>query len=384
MTALAGRYFYPHAAHFVAAQAQAGAGRTLSIADEHGAVLAEVTARQVKVTARLASLMRRFDLPDGARFETADNDGADALLWSLRKRRRGIVTDRLERAWPVVGLSLLVTLLAGYYFMVQVVPDAAEALARRTPPSIAHIMSEQTLTVLDRSMLAPTALTPADQARATALFRDVAMHAKGGASSYRLVFRGERPLSNKPDDDDGAMGPNAFALPDGTIVMTDSLWRLVKDDDEIQGVFAHEMSHVDHAHGLQRIYAASLFPAVLALVTGDVSNVSQMAAILPGIIAQSAYSRRFESQADDDGAATLRSMGKKPSHMADLLLRIEASVCKKHKEACGPSWLGDHPGTAARAARLRQEDAGPVLDMEDCRRPWATGISLRCLGFTSR
>lgn len=372
MTMLEGRYFYPNAAQFVAARAGAAGDRILRIEDDHGRVIAEVPGRDVTVTPRLASLPRRFDLPDGARFDTHDNDGADALVIALGKRVSGRVTDTLERAWPAVILSLLVTLCTGYYFMVQVIPEVSEWLSLKTPPAVAHIMSEQTLHALDRIALGPTTLSAQDQAKATMLFMRVAAHARRGSGAYRLVFRGER---------NGGVGPNAFALPDGTIVMTDSLWPFIKDDAEIEGVFAHEMSHVDHAHGLQRIYAASLFPAILALVTGDVSNVSQMTAILPGIIAQSAYSRAFESQADDDGAATLRSMGLKPSHMADLLERIEKSMCKT-KDGCAGSWIGDHPDTAARAARLRRENLGPIAIGEDCWRPWETGITLRCLGFT--
>ncbi|HEY4944264.1 MAG TPA: M48 family metallopeptidase [Rhizomicrobium sp.] len=370
MSMLEGRYFYPNAARFVPARASVVPKRILQIEDENGDVLAQVLGRQVKITARLASLLRRFDLPDGGRFETADNDGADALIWALRKRRRGRFADRLERAWPIAGLSLLITLFAGYYFMAQALPVAAEWLARKTLPAVAHTMSEQTLMALDRFAVTPTKLTAAEQFKATKLFMRVAAHARGGPGAYRLVFRGG-----------GRMGPNAFALPDGTIVMTDPLWALIKNDAEIEGVFAHEMSHVDHAHGLQRVYEASLIPAALAIFTGDISQISQMAAILPGVIAQSAYSRGFEQQADDDGAATLRSMGEKPSHMADLLERMDKTICGK--QACPASWIGDHPQTAARAARLRLEDFGPIVTGEDCRAPWRTGISLHCLGIVT-
>ncbi|MEJ0026623.1 MAG: M48 family metallopeptidase [Rhizomicrobium sp.] len=363
-----GRYFYPGAARHVPARASAEADRTLRIADEEGQVLAEAPARRVTVTSRLARLMRRFDLPDGSRFETDDNDGADALLRSLRKRRRGRFTDRLERAWPAVGVSLIVSLLFGYYVVVQAVPVAAEWLALKALPTVGHAMTEQTLLALDRFALTPSKLAPADRAKATALFHRVAAHARGGASGYRLIFRGG-----------GRIGPNAFALPDGTIVMTDPLWALVKQDAEIEGVFAHEMSHVDHAHQLQRVFEASLIPATLAIFTGDMSQMSQISAILPGIVVQSAYSRGFESQADDDGAATLRRMGEKPSRMADLLERMDKKLCGK--QGCPPSWIGDHPNTAIRAARLRAEDKGPIAAAQDCLRPWQSGISLRCLGW---
>jgi Zn-dependent protease with chaperone function len=363
-----GQFFLADSARHVAARASAESRRVLRICDENGAVLAEVPARTVKVTARLAGLMRRFDLPDGSRFETSDNDGADALLRALRKMRRGHFTDRLERAWPVVGVSLLVSLFFAYYILVQAVPQLAEWLALRTLPAVGHAMTEQTLAALDRFALTPSQLKPADQARATALFRRVAAKSKGGVSGYRLVFRGG-----------GRIGPNAFALPDGTIVMTDPLWTAVKADGEIEGVFAHEMSHVDHAHQLQRVYEASLVPALIGIFTGDMTQMSQLSSILPGVIVQSAYSRRFESQADDDGAAVLRKLGEKPSHMADLLERLDKQLCGKN--GCPPSWIGDHPDTAARAARLRAEDKGPIAVTQDCLKPWQSGFSLRCLSW---
>jgi predicted Zn-dependent protease len=117
-------------------------------------------------------------------------------------------------------------------------------------------------------------------------------------------------------------------------------------------VFAHELSHVDRAHGLQRIYQAALVPAAIAFVTGDASQLGHFASILPGILLQSAYSREFEQQADDDAAITLHRMGKNPAALADLLERMERKVCGPKE--CGPNWLGSHPATALRAARLRK------------------------------
>jgi hypothetical protein len=74
-------------------------------------------------------------------------------------------------------------------------------------------------------------------------------------------------------------------------------------------------------------------------------------------------------------------MGEKPSHMADLLLRMDKAVCGKN--GCGTSWVGDHPATIERAARLRLEDLGPITTGEDCVHPWRTGISLQCLGIVT-
>ncbi len=360
---VAGRYFPPNQARFVAAEASVVPRRVLRIADEDGRVLGEGPARGLKTSARLAALTRRFDLPGGARFETEDNDGADALLLRLWRVPHGALTARLERAWPAAAAAAAMTLAAAYLFIAHVAPSVTEHLAKLTLATMAHPMSEQALLALDRYALEPTTLGAADQARANALFAKVAARGRQGASAYRLVLRSGWRL-----------GPNAFALPDGTVVLTDRLWFLAKDDDEIEGVFAHEIAHVDHAHQLQRVYQVALEPAALATVTGDISDMSAMAANLPGLIAQASYSRAFERQADDDAAAMLRELGARPSHLAALLARLDRLNCAGR--FCPTNWVADHPGTAARVARLRAEDAGAIAD--DCIGDWRSRIALRC------
>jgi Zn-dependent protease with chaperone function len=125
-------------------------------------------------------------------------------------------------------------------------------------------------------------------------------------------------------------------------------------DDEAQGVFAHEMSHIDRVHSLQRLYQAAIVPAAIAFVTGDISQITQLATLLPGILVQAAYSRYsrdLEQQADDDAAAVLKRLGGDPAHLADLLDRMEKTLCGK--QGCSSGWLGDHPETDFRALRLR-------------------------------
>jgi Zn-dependent protease with chaperone function len=214
-------------------------------------------------------------------------------------------------------------------------------LARHTPPSIARYTTAQTLATLDTVALKSSKTPPAVQKHYQALLAAAAAGEPASASGYHLQFR-----------DAPGIGPNAFALPDGTVIITDQMIPMVKNDDEIEGVFAHEISHVVHAHGLQRVYQASLVPAAIAFVTGDASQIGHFAAILPGILLQAAYSRGFEQQADDDAARHLRRMGKNPAALADLLERLDKKMCG-HGD-CVPSWLGSHPATALRAARLRQ------------------------------
>jgi Zn-dependent protease with chaperone function len=335
-----GRYYFPHSARCVPARVAIAEGRLLRITTPEGEALAEVSIRVVKISSRLGDVPRRIRLPDGATFETGDNDGIDDMLREARWGfGRGWV-NRLESSWGSVAISVAFACAAAAAFVIWGIPATARVLALETPPTLATMVSDQTLEIMDGHYLKPSKLSDADKARAQALFDRVAAVSSCGAFRCTLVFR------------EGALiGANAFALPDGRIVLTDQLWKMIKSNDEIEGVFAHEMSHVAHAHGLQRVYEASLVPATIAVVTGDVSQVSQFAVILPGILMQSAYSRDFESQADADAVQVLRRIGARPSAMGDLLERLERTKCGK--DGCGPNWLGDHPETRRRVEMFR-------------------------------
>jgi Zn-dependent protease with chaperone function len=327
-----GRYFLPRSAACVPASLSLD-GETLHVRGDGLTVQAPRDA--VRATSRLGNVPRKLDFPDGGCFETGDNDAIDAML-----RPRDRLLHRLEKSWRAVLAGVVLSAIAAAAFAYYGVPWTAGWLARHTPASAARLATQQTLDVLDGRLLHPSKLPNDRQAQLQAAFRDVARNAPRGVQGYRLLLR-----------DAPRIGPNAFALPDGAIVMTDQLVKLARTDEELQGVLAHEASHVDRAHGLQRIYQASLVPAAIAFITGDVTQVGQIAAILPGVVLQSAYSREFEAEADADAAALMTRLGKSTRPLADLLLRIEEKMCGK--KGCMPSWLGSHPATTERAKRLR-------------------------------
>jgi Zn-dependent protease with chaperone function len=335
-----GRYFHPHSASFVPGRAELLDSKTLRVSGADGAVLAEAPLRKVKISSRLGNIARRLTFADGAMFETYDNDGVDDMLAEARKFSGDGWVDRLERSWRTVVVSVLLAGAVGAAFLIWGIPALALELALHTPADVAKLMSDQTMSAIDSTYLKPSKLPSAEQKKAQALFAHVASAAPRGEKGYRLLIRAGGPLK-----------ANAFALPDGRVVMTDELWALVKNDDEIEGVFAHEISHVDRAHGLQRVYEASLIPAVIAVVTGDLSQVSQLSVLLPAILVQSAYSRENEEEADGDAVETLKRMGAKPERFAELLKRLDAANCGKSK--CEPGWLSDHPQTEARIEHLR-------------------------------
>ena len=209
-----GRYFLPHATRFVAARASATGERRLRIEDAAGALISETPASELRISAKLGRLAQWIEFRDGGRFESSDDDGIEALRKALRLRAPGRILSHLERSWRWIAASLVVAIMLSYGFIEYGIPWIADDLAVATPSSVTELMSRQTLQFLDKAAIDPTKLSAAERQRATNLFAKVARREPRGLQGYRLMFR-----------EGGAIGANAFALPDGTIVMTDELWK---------------------------------------------------------------------------------------------------------------------------------------------------------------
>ncbi|MFI4980100.1 MAG: M48 family metallopeptidase [Nevskiales bacterium] len=305
----------------------------------------------VRVSERLGQAPRLLSFGDGAHCEVRDHAALEVEL-AAAGHRQGLV-ERLQRSRRAAGLSLLLCAVTAFAAYRWGIPLAAEVIAARMPPAVSRQLSDSTLQALDHIWLEPTKL---DAPRREALSRGfMRLHppAEGGAP-LSIEFRSSPKL-----------GPNAFALPDGRLVLLDQLVTLAGNDEEIYGVLAHELGHVHYHHGMRMLLQGS---AVALLLTAWVGDVSSLLASLPAGLLQARYSRDFEAQADDYAAATLLANGIPPSRLADLLERLVAhrDDDKKGDEGDKDSGVGDggvrsylssHPATSERIRRLRQADS---------------------------
>jgi predicted Zn-dependent protease len=233
----------------------------------------------------------------------------------------------------VFGVVFLGALVAGYVWGI---PFLAGVVAHRLPAVVADTLSEQTLAALDRDVFTPSAISRERQQAIDAAFRRLTMPADA-SGRYQLVFR-------KSDD----IGANAMALPSGTIVVTDGLVTLARDDREILGVLAHEAGHVDGRHGLRGMLQSSLVGLVVLWLAGDVSSI---AAAAPAALVDASYSRELEREADAYAVQVLTANGIPLTYFADMLRRLEASSGAAGTPAA-LRYLSTHPATEERLARL--------------------------------
>lgn len=155
--------------------------------------------------------------------------------------------------------------------------------------------------------------------------------------------------------------PNAFALPDHSIVVTDDLIALAEHPDELVGVLAHEIAHIEHNHIMKNIIRSVGAGIFFDVVFGG-AGMGQMVAIASVNLASLRYSRGDETDADLRGLDYLDAAGIDTAGLARLFDRFaeqERPPTESEEEADGersggfPTMLSSHPATAERAAAAR-------------------------------
>ena len=291
---------------------------------------------QMRVAERIARAPRKLTFPDAATFEADDQEALDALLHATGHRDSTVV--RAQQSWRGALAALCVTagvLVLGYLF---VLPAGADLVARNLPVSVERQMGQGTLALLDRHVFSPSCLPEARRGELAARFARLVPPEtlEGPAPGWQLVFRKSR------------IGPNAFALPSGHIVLTDEMVELLEDDGAVMATLAHELGHLHGRHLTRRLVQGSIVAAATLVLYGDASS---LVAGLPALALDLRHSREAEREADDYAIALLERNGMPLAHLE----RVFSALHGLEQEGVRvPAYLSSHPDTADRLARVRQ------------------------------
>ncbi len=293
---------------------------------------------ELRVSERSRHALRKVTFPDGAYLEIRDQAAFERLLASTG-HHDGLVV-RWQQSWrgALAAAAGTVAVLAASY--VWLLPAVAGWVAESLPASIERQLGDGVLAAFDAQLFLPTRLSSARQQELTAEFGRL-LPPRDGAPSWRLVFRRSR------------IGPNAFALPSGDIVLTDEMVALLQDDLAVMGVLAHELGHLHQHHLTRRIVQSSAVAATTGLLFGDVSSVLTT---LPALALDLKYSRDAERDADDYAIAMLNLNGIPLSHLAEAFVKLRQQEQRGNGDGRADpadSYLSTHPASAERIARIR-------------------------------
>ncbi|MFZ6873141.1 M48 family metallopeptidase [Undibacterium sp. Di27W] len=265
--------------------------------------------------------------------------------------------ERWQHRWQAALLAIIV--MAGILFSAYKwgVPVLADRVATLVPVSYERVLGSEIINFLDQTMLKPSKLDDRTIAQAEQLLRR--LRPEDAYVPIHLEVR-----------DAPGIGPNAFALPGGTVVVTDQLITLIVGHsgnelsgflaDELSGVLAHEIGHIQNHHAMRRLARQALVTVAAGSLFGDFSSV---AALAPATLIGQEYGREMETEADTYAIAALTKRNISPIHLADALEEMSHTRKRSGIDAT-PKWLravygytSSHPATDERIARFREAAA---------------------------
>lgn len=219
----------------------------------------------------------------------------------------------------VIALALLSIIGVGYFYVVPWVGEKAVVL-----------IPESYDTELGKLAFSQSTMLNKTDARKTKLLNDFASRMQLGNSKELHFTVIESPVVN------------AFALPDGNIVIYTGILNKMESADELAGLIGHEVAHVNNRHSMKMLCRNLSGYIFISAVLGDANAVVATVADNANMLRSLSFSRQFERQADEDGFAIVTQNRMDPRGMSKLFGHLDdfGSVV--------PEFLSSHPVTKSR------------------------------------
>lgn len=155
---------------------------------------------------------------------------------------------------------------------------------------------------------------------------------------------------------------NAFAVPGGYVVVNSGLIESAESAEELAGVLAHEVQHVEQRHSLKQLVKQAGLALTIKLALGDWGE--SVLAELSRNLASLSFSRDHETKADAKAVDALREAGIDPSG----LLRFFENLAQGNGESI--ALLSTHPAPMDRMEALRAATESATGDYQTLDYDW--------------
>ncbi len=225
----------------------------------------------------------------------------------------------------LIALALLVGAVCAYIFLL---PPLAERTAKLLPESFDNYIGQEFM----RNFLKENKV---DERKSKALEQFVAKLSL--PNKERLNF-----MVVKSDE------VNAFALPNGQIVVYTAILDKMTSADELVALLAHETAHVSQRHSVQMLARNLSSYLFVSIIFSDVNGVMAVLAENAHTLNSLAYSRGFEQEADEIGFQTLVANKANPQGMINLFNHL------KEVSFYVPEIIQTHPSLGKRKAYIQK------------------------------
>lgn len=149
---------------------------------------------------------------------------------------------------------------------------------------------------------------------------------------------------------------NAFSAPGGRVFITRGLYELPLSDDELAGVLAHEIIHIDQRHAIDIIARGELWGGVTSLAADNNASFAAFESIVgetENLILDKGFDAGVEYEADEGGRDLSTVTGFEPGGLRAVLIQIDG-INEESGEV-----FSTHPSTERRLKHLPDDPLPP-------------------------
>ena len=152
---------------------------------------------------------------------------------------------------------------------------------------------------------------------------------------------------------------NAFALPDGHLVIFSGLVLESENPEELSGVIAHELAHIQLNHVITKLMREVGLSVILSMASGGGGDMLKQTAKM---LSSTAFDRALEKEADIKAVDYLLEANISPEPFATFLFRLSGDTHALQKYMV---WVSTHPDSEERAKYI----LGKSKDMKIIAKP---------------
>jgi predicted Zn-dependent protease len=141
---------------------------------------------------------------------------------------------------------------------------------------------------------------------------------------------------------------NAFAMPGRHLVVHTGLIDFVDHQEEITGVIAHEIAHIESGHVVKKLGKEIGLSVILNLTLGDIGGEVVRNAL--STITSTAYDRSLEKEADLKAVDYMLKAKMNPTYLASFLEKLD----KQSQTPEVLQWVSTHPDSKERVRYINE------------------------------
>lgn len=297
--------FWYQANHSMRHVASVELGADIKLMVEGGDEVQSFEFDEVAVSARVANIERWFQLPDRSGFTTNDNSSIDEWLAQREDQAPSRLLHTLESNKLSSLAAVMVTITIAALLLVKVIPATAPVFAELVPVDVEVSIGQRVKAQL-------SGLTQVDEVTNESMRQREIRHdflkmveAVDSVYPYSLTYY-------------RSVRANAFAVPGGVIYLSTGLLADATDE-EVLGVLAHEIGHVEERHSLKLVMKQAGTVALISTLFGDFTGALGLGTVyLTGL----SHSRDAEYSADAFAVKLLKQTNRDPRVLTSFFKKL--------------------------------------------------------------